>query len=498
MHYTNVLPQTKSISLRNRILRVKTKKILLLLILLLAVIIFAEYPLLKEFYLNLTLGRDVSVLWSHKLKGEVRENFALTNINNRLIAVIPSGGFLYAIDTKSGDVLWNFTTERQAISTSPAITKTSDGVVYIAIGDYDGNIYLLNGANGSLIWKKDLSGEEYDDRGINQIIALDLNSDNSLEIIVSGPFNLHVLNGKNGSVIWEKLGCATLFLVEDINQDGILDIISYGFSVKTSAFNGIDGSLIWRSNISILWSAGILDIDGDNRSEIVSDFGEIIDTATGVLKDNKSISFSSYPSFGDLDNDGHIDLAAGAMGSYVKAFDLLTRELLWKFKGETPPFSLYPKCPAPSVGDIDGDNRLDVIAAIRTEGAVYAFSGENGKILWRFKTDSNEIWASPQLADIDGDGQVEVLVISSKGTVYALKYIKRSGFRIYWEGGNANLNTIQVMNLKFVDPDYDGLSTYTENIIGTNPYNPDTDGDGYNDGLELINGTNPLNKNSTP
>ena len=129
---------------------------------------------------------------------------------------------------------------------------------------------------------------------------------------------------------------------------------------------------------------------------------------------------------------------------------------------------------------------------------MYAFSGENGKILWRFKTDSNEIWASPQLADIDGDGQVEVLVISSKGTVYALKCIKRSGFRIYWEGGNANLNTIQVMNLKFVDPDYDGLSTYTENIIGTNPYNPDTDGDGYNDGLELINGTNPLNKNSTP
>ena len=54
------------------------------------------------------------------------------------------------------------------------------------------------------------------------------------------------------------------------------------------------------------------------------------------------------------------------------------------------------------------------------------------------------------------------------------------------------------MNLKFVDPDYDGLSTYTENIIGTNPYNPDTDGDSYSDGLELINGTNPLNKNSTP
>lgn len=43
------------------------------------------------------------------------------------------------------------------------------------------------------------------------------------------------------------------------------------------------------------------------------------------------------------------------------------------------------------------------------------------------------------------------------------------------------------------DPDQDGLSTAQEQIIGTDPFNPDTDDDGLNDGQEvLIYGTNPL------
>jgi len=44
------------------------------------------------------------------------------------------------------------------------------------------------------------------------------------------------------------------------------------------------------------------------------------------------------------------------------------------------------------------------------------------------------------------------------------------------------------------DPDGDGLPTNYEDVIGTDPLNPDTDGDGLTDGLEVLGptGTNPL------
>ena len=39
----------------------------------------------------------------------------------------------------------------------------------------------------------------------------------------------------------------------------------------------------------------------------------------------------------------------------------------------------------------------------------------------------------------------------------------------------------------------DGLTNAEEEIIGTNPLDPDTDGDGFNDGQEVTGMSNPLN-----
>lgn len=47
------------------------------------------------------------------------------------------------------------------------------------------------------------------------------------------------------------------------------------------------------------------------------------------------------------------------------------------------------------------------------------------------------------------------------------------------------------------DPDNDGLATFEEERIGTDPFNPDTDGDGLLDGEEVkIYGTDPLNRDT--
>jgi gliding motility-associated-like protein len=43
------------------------------------------------------------------------------------------------------------------------------------------------------------------------------------------------------------------------------------------------------------------------------------------------------------------------------------------------------------------------------------------------------------------------------------------------------------------DCDFDGLSNQQEQLLGTDPFNPDSDGDGVIDGTEVADGTNPLN-----
>ena len=48
------------------------------------------------------------------------------------------------------------------------------------------------------------------------------------------------------------------------------------------------------------------------------------------------------------------------------------------------------------------------------------------------------------------------------------------------------------------DSDSDNLSDYFEEIIGTDPENPDSDADGYTDGEEYLGYTDPLNANSNP
>ncbi len=47
-------------------------------------------------------------------------------------------------------------------------------------------------------------------------------------------------------------------------------------------------------------------------------------------------------------------------------------------------------------------------------------------------------------------------------------------------------------NSLFLDSDQDGLTNQEEQMIGTDPQNPDTDSDGYSDGKEISSGYNPL------
>ncbi len=72
----------------------------------------------------------------------------------------------------------------------------------------------------------------------------------------------------------------------------------------------------------------------------------------------------------------------------------------------------------PALADINGDGSLDVIIASAT-GMALAFNGQDGKQL--FKVDNSApVFAAPATADLDGDGSEDIIIADNSGGVTAL------------------------------------------------------------------------------
>ena len=227
------------------------------------------------------------------------------------------------------------------------------------------------------------------------------------------------------------------------------------------------------------------DVDGDGRVEVivgVACYVYCLDGRDGSLKwryraDGQVYSLSA--ALGDVDGDGRVEVIVG-VSPFVYCLDGRNGSLKWRFYTE----EIYIDS-SPVLGDVNGDDRLDVV--IGDGSYVYCLFGENGLFMWKYNT-SNWVFSSPAIGDVDGDGSIDIVIANIDGYVYCLSGY---GFRAYWRGLGGDF--YRSSNLRLIDPDSDGLSTYSEGVIGTDPYRGDTDFDGLSDGYEVFHGTDPLN-----
>lgn len=71
---------------------------------------------------------------------------------------------------------------------------------------------------------------------------------------------------------------------------------------------------------------------------------------------------------------------------------------------------------SPSVADIDGDDRVEVVTG---NGEVDALDGETGSLKWRALT-NNRVWSGTVVTDLTGDGNIEIIAgfYNNQFTVY--------------------------------------------------------------------------------
>ena len=72
----------------------------------------------------------------------------------------------------------------------------------------------------------------------------------------------------------------------------------------------------------------------------------------------------------------------------------------------------------PALGDVDGDGDMEILIGSE-DNKVYCLDGTKGAEEWAFTT-GDTVFSSPTLGDIDGDGNMEILVSSYDHKVYCL------------------------------------------------------------------------------
>jgi outer membrane protein assembly factor BamB len=377
---------------------------------------------------------------------------------------------------------WSFKTSGTRISSSPSVADVDlDGYPEVLIGGEDARLYCLNASSGKVKWRFQTQGPIQSSPAIG-----DINYDGNLEIVVgSNDGRIYAIAGKTGTQLWKYATRAAVFAspaIADINGDNKSEIVAAGLDTMVYALNG-DGTRFWtasttvigdRENEGIYASPTIGDIFGDGKMKvlIVCDAAiYIYNGANGSLNWSEPYFYGqkiiSTPAMGDMNGDGKLEFAIlednsvwvvgikqGTFGTqapgggnlvsspaicdgdgdgfYEIYFGTTYGYIACMHCNDSYGPSLYPHLQwantnftgsiqsSPAVADLDGDGKLELVIG-NDNRRVIALNAEDGTLSWIYILPKG-VFSSPAVADGDLDGKAEIYVGCNDGSVYALDY----------------------------------------------------------------------------
>lgn len=131
---------------------------------------------------------------------------------------------------------------------------------------------------------------------------------------------------------------------------------------------------------------------------------------------------------GDIDSDGKPELVFGCYRNdgCIYALNAEDGSLLWKYN--TGEFAEGCNDVAPILFDADGDGDIEVFVPSSCTPATYCLDGATGNVVWKTQTRGSD--SPPTIADLDNDGNFEILHGEFGGYVICMD--ARTGVKL-WE-----------------------------------------------------------------
>ena len=195
------------------------------------------------------------------------------------------------------------------------------------------------------------------------------------------------------------------------------------------------GALPLHGRYHMAPAAGDLDGDGDADLLIGSFSARVAfarnDGGNFTIVDSAVVTVprgsNTTPALGDLDGDGDLDLLVGEASGNMNFYrnDGAKSAPLFALISESFEEIKVGRRSAPHLADLDGDGDLDLLVGT-DEGGLVLFRNTGSRAAWRFERDTSftpEVppMSAPAAGDLDGDGRPELLLGNSGGGVIYLQ-----------------------------------------------------------------------------
>jgi hypothetical protein len=276
--------------------------------------------------------------------------------------------------------------------------------------------------------------------GVSGVLAADVNGDGIDEVIYAGEGGVVVLKGTDGSVIWNVsdsgIGDHAQPQVADLNNDGVPEIVvPLQSPAGLLALHANNGSTYWRITglgKEMFSSPVIFDIDGTGYPTIFAASTDTSNKLSGTgrisaVSYNGTILYQTFSwrpcsgglSIADTDHDGEFELYMGDRYMYLNSSEYSDNDygkgvqsywarnltLRW-FRSD-----IFCSSQIPMLADVNGDGVLDVIVG-DMNGGVAVLNSTDGSTIRMQIGNANDAPThyQPAVYDIDGDGHLEFLM----------------------------------------------------------------------------------------
>lgn len=276
-------------------------------------------------------------------------------------------------------------------------------------------VCALDGRSGAEHWCNTQLTQSMDAYGYSYPSVADMDGDGDVEVTIGNV----ILNGRDGTIRGRGTGGKGAAPYDGTGSSGTYGVLSVPIDLDGDGIMElVTGNTAYTPNGAVVWQNGgrdglvaVADFDLDGQGEIVVTSGIWVtgletdgSVAWGPLDYKGSASSVNLgaPAVDDLDGDGTPEIVFAAANRLV-AMEWGGSEI-WSVR-----ITDTSGAAGPTLFDFEMDGYPEVLYA--DESTVQFFSGVDGSL--KFSSPAHEsytILETPIVADVDGDGQVEIVV----------------------------------------------------------------------------------------